>query len=75
LAVPEAAVSYDGNGASVTVIEAGDKVRRVAVKTGARGGGMIELTQGPQAGARVLTGSQDFVLDGEKVQPVAQKGR
>ncbi|WP_343615032.1 efflux RND transporter periplasmic adaptor subunit [Novosphingobium sp.] len=75
LAVPEAAVSYDGNGASVTVIEAGDKVRRVAVKTGRRGGGMIELTQGPQAGVRVLTGSQDFVLDGEKVQPVAQKGR
>lgn len=74
LAVPEAAVSYDGNGASVTVIDAGDKVRRVAVKTGARANGMIELTQGPAAGARVLTGSQDFVLDGEKVQPV-QKGR
>ncbi|WJS97200.1 efflux RND transporter periplasmic adaptor subunit [Novosphingobium humi] len=70
LAVPEAAVSYDGNGASVTVIEPGDKVRRVAVKTGTRGGGMIELTQGPAAGTRVLTGSQDFVLDGEKVQPV-----
>jgi len=78
LAVPEAAVSYDGNGASVTVIEAGDKVRRVAVKTGRRGGGMIELTQGPGAGAHVLTGSQDFVLDGERVQPLpaaGQKGR
>jgi len=49
-------------------------VRRIGVKTGARGGGLIELTQGPAAGARVLTGSQDFVLDGEKVQPV-QKGR
>jgi len=75
LAVPEAAVSYDGNGASVTVIEAGDKVRRVAVKTGRRGGGMIELTQGPGAGAHVLTGSQDFVLDGERVQPLPATGR
>jgi HlyD family secretion protein len=74
LAVPEAAVSYDGNGASVTVIEAGDKVRRVPVKTGRRGNGMIELTQGPQENSRVLTGSQDFVLDGERVQPVV-KGR
>jgi len=82
LAVPEAAVSYDGNGAWVTVIDAGDKVRRVAVRTGRRGDGLIELLPVPGAaavaeGARVLTGSQDFVLDGDRVKPVAatQKGR
>ncbi|HWU02143.1 MAG TPA: efflux RND transporter periplasmic adaptor subunit, partial [Novosphingobium sp.] len=81
LAVPEAAVSYDGNGAWVTVIDAGDKVRRVAVRTGRRGDGLIELLPVPGAaavaeGARVLTGSQDFVLDGDRVKPVAatQKG-
>lgn len=75
LAVPETAISYDGNGAWVTVIEPGDIVRRVAVKTGRRGDGLIELTQGPAANTRVLTGSQDFVLDGDRVKPIAAAAR
>lgn len=73
--VPESALRFDADGASVMVVQADDRVRRVAVKTGARAQGMVELTEGPPPGARVLLGGGAFVLDGDKVRPViAQSG-
>ena len=69
--VPDAAVTYSAEGTLVTVIGKDDRVRPMPVRVGRRGGGMVELISGPQVGMRVLTGSQDFVLPGDKVLPVA----
>ena len=52
--VPEAAVRYDADGASVMVVDANNQVRRVRVRTGARGDGLVELLEGPEVGARVV---------------------
>lgn len=70
LAVPEAAIRYDAGGASVMVVEAGDRVRRVSVKTGDRGGGWVRLTDGPSAGARVVANASTLLVDGDQVRPV-----
>ena len=69
-AVPETAVRYDADGASVAVVDANNRVSRVPVKTGGRARGYVELTEGPPAGARVLLRSASFVLPGDKIQPV-----
>ena len=72
-AIPEAAVRYQAEGASVTLIEARDKVRQVAVKIGRRANGLAELLQGPAVGSRILLRGQSFVLDGDVVKPVPAK--
>jgi HlyD family secretion protein len=69
LAVPETAVRYDANGASVMVVGADDRVKRVPVRTGLRGGGMVQLLTGPPAGAVVVESAAGFLLDGDKVRP------
>lgn len=68
--VPETAVRYDADGASVMVVGADNRVRRVAVQTGQRGGGLVELVRGPPVGARVVQSASAFLLDGDLVQPV-----
>lgn len=68
---PESALRFDADGAYVMVLGTGDRARRVAVKTGARSGGLVELVQGPAPGARVLLGGGAFVLDGDRVRPLA----
>ena len=68
--VPEIAIRYDADGASVMVIGANDRVSQVPVKTGRRSGGYVELMDGPPAGARVLLGAASFVLPGDAVKPV-----
>jgi len=70
LVAPDKAVSYDADGAAVFVVGADNRVRRFAVKPGARAGGFVELLQGPPAGSRVLVTGASFVLDGDKVAPV-----
>lgn len=67
-AVPEAAVVFSAEGPRLTVIDRENRAREVAVKTGARGGGWVELTQGPPAGTRVALGASSFVVDGDKVR-------
>lgn len=69
LSVPETAVRYDADGASVMVIAPDQRVRRVAVRTAAHGGGLVELAQGPPAGANVVRNAADFLLDGDRVRP------
>ena len=70
LVAPDRAVSYDADGAAVYVVDASNRVHRVAVRTGQRAGGFVELLQGPPAGSRVLVTGASFVLDGDKVAPV-----
>jgi HlyD family secretion protein len=70
LVAPDRAVTYDADGASVFVVDAADRVKRVTVRTGDRANGFVELLQGPPAGSRVLVTGSSFVLDGDKVAPV-----
>jgi len=70
LAVPETAVRYDADGASVMVVQANNRVRRVPVKTGIRGGGLVQILQGPPAGSRIVASAASFLLDGDLVRPV-----
>ena len=69
-AVPEIAIRYDADGASVMVLGADNRVSQVAIKTGRRSGGYVELLQGPPEGARVLLGAASFVLPGDVFKPV-----
>lgn len=73
ISVPETAIRFDADGASVMVVDADNKVRRVAVVSGARSGGWVELLKGPPAGARVALGGSAFVLDGDTVRVVQAK--
>ncbi len=68
--IPESALRFDADGASVMTLGAGNRVHRVGVRTGARANGMVELLSGPAPGATVLLGGGAFVLDGDTVRPV-----
>lgn len=69
-AVPEAAVVFTADGPRLTVVDQQNRVREVRVRTGARGGGWVELLDGPPVGTRVALGASSFVVDGEVVRPV-----
>lgn len=69
LSVPETAVHYDADKVSVFVIGPDNHVKEVAVETGRRGGGFVELVSGPPEGSKVLLGSSSFVLEGDLVDP------
>ena len=68
--IPEGALRFDADGASVMTLGPDDHVHRVPVRTGARAGGLVEVLSGPQPGAIVLLGGGAFVLDGDKVRPM-----
>ena len=68
--IPESALRFDADGASVMTLGPNDHVHRVPVQTGARSNGQVELLSGPPPGAMVLLGGGAFVLDGDPVRPV-----
>lgn len=68
-AVPEAAVRFSSDGPAVMLVGANNRVRQMAVRTGRRANGYVELTQGPEVGALVLLGGAAFVLPGDLVKP------
>ena len=68
--VPESALRYDADGVSVMVLDVGNRVSKMRVRTGQRGDGYVELLEGPPAGSRVLLGAASFVLEGDVVNPV-----
>ena len=70
LSVPETAVRFDADGASVMTVNAQNRVKRVIVQTGARGGGWVALVKGPPAGTRVVQNAAAFLLDNDLVRPV-----
>ncbi len=74
-AVPETAIRYDANGASVMVVGSDNRVSQVPVRTGDHSGGYAELLQGPPAGSRVLLGAAAFVLPGDAVKPIQAAAR
>jgi HlyD family secretion protein len=69
LAVPETAIRYDADGASVMIVQPNNRVKRMQVTTGARGGGWVQLVRGPAAGTRVVQNAAAFLLDGDLVRP------
>jgi HlyD family secretion protein len=70
LAVPETAVRYDADGASVMTVAANNRVKRVGVQTGPRGGGYVQLVRGPPAGTRIVQNAAAFLLDNDLVRPM-----
>jgi HlyD family secretion protein len=75
LAVPETAIRYDASGSSVMTVGADNRVKRVAVRTGARASGWVELQSGPPAGARIVAAAAGFLLDGDTIRPVEGAAR
>jgi HlyD family secretion protein len=69
LSVPETAVRYDADGASVMVVGPDDRVKRAPVRTGLRGGGLVQLVDGPPAGTVIVERAASFLLDGDRVRP------
>lgn len=68
VAVPEGAIQFDADGASVKVVDANDRVSRVRVRTGRRAEGQVEILAGLTEGDRVAVKGSSFVLDGDKVR-------
>lgn len=69
LAVPITALGSSADGNTVMRVRDG-VVERVAVTTGIRDGGMIEITAGLTAGDQVVTKAAAFVRPGDRVNPV-----
>lgn len=67
LAVPEAAIHYNADGASVSVVDDRSRIRAVAVRTGRRAEGLVEIVAGLRAGTRVAVKGSAFVLNGDRV--------
>ena len=71
LAVPEAAVQFEGDQAFVFVITPranGFSARKQAVQTGATEGGLVEITTGVRAGDRVVADGLNRIQDGQAVK-------
>lgn len=69
-AVPEAAVQFEGQQASVFVISKGPKgqvARRVDVETGISSGGFVEIRSGVKAGDKIVADGLNRVTDGAAV--------
>lgn len=71
--VPESAVVFSAEGTRLVVVGRDNRVRQVPVRTGARGGGYVQLIDGPPPGTRVALGASSFVVDGEQVRPVVAR--
>ncbi|MDP3196780.1 efflux RND transporter periplasmic adaptor subunit [Tabrizicola sp.] len=69
LAVPVTAIGSTPDGASVMRVTDGI-VERVAVKTGIRDGGLVEITEGLNQGDLVVTKAGAFVRPGDRINPV-----
>lgn len=73
LAVPLTAIGSGPEGMSVLRVVDG-VVERVAVKTGIRDGGFVEILDGLSAGDQVVTKAGAFVRAGDRINPVPATG-
>ncbi|WP_349036509.1 efflux RND transporter periplasmic adaptor subunit [Pseudotabrizicola sp. 4114] len=69
IAVPVTAVGSGPDGTSVMKVT-GDSIQRIAVQTGIRDGGWVEILSGLSAGDQVVTKAGAFVRDGDRINPV-----
>jgi HlyD family secretion protein len=70
-AIPEAAIRYEADGLSVMTVDSANRAHQVTIKVGQKGGGWVQLVQGPPAGTRIVLGGASFVADGDTVRPAA----
>jgi len=73
LAVPVTAVGAGPEGSTVMRVVDG-VAERVAVVTGMRDAGMVEIVEGLAPGDLVVTKAASFVRDGDRIRPVAEDG-
>ncbi|MFT3761169.1 MAG: efflux RND transporter periplasmic adaptor subunit [Pseudoxanthomonas sp.] len=73
LAIPELAVQQSGETSSVFRVDAGEQVRLVPVKLGARRFGEVEVVSGLQPGDRIVVEGTVKLRDGLKIEDVAAK--
>lgn len=73
LAVPLGAIGSTAEGVSVLRVVDG-VVERVAVKTGIRDGGFVEILDGLSAGDQVVTKAGAFVRAGDRINPMPDAG-
>ena len=69
LAVPQSAILYGDDGASVQVVVNG-AVRQRAITTGLTSGGLVEVKSGVAAGDIVVAKAGTFLRDGDAVRPI-----
>jgi len=69
-AAPETAILYDADGAAVMVVGADNRIARVPIVTGQRGGGYVELVNGPPVGSRVVAKAAAMLVSGDTINPV-----
>jgi HlyD family secretion protein len=69
-AIPASSVVYGPDGAAVFVLRSDDTVRKARVVLGGRQGQLVEIIDGPQMGAMIVTSGSSFLSEGEKVNPV-----
>ncbi len=69
IAVPVTAVGSGAEGATVMRVRDG-LVERIAVETGIRDGGMVEILSGVVPGDLIVTKAAAFVRDGDRINPV-----
>lgn len=70
-AVPEKAVQFEASGPLLVVIDQDNRARRVAIQSGVRADGFVEVINAPPVGTRVALGGGAFLLDGDLVDPVS----
>ncbi len=70
VAVPETAILYDADGAAVMLVAADNTISREAIVTGQRGGGYVELVNGPPVGSRVVAKAAAMLVAGDTIAPV-----
>jgi membrane fusion protein, multidrug efflux system len=68
LAVPELALIREGDTSFVYTVDAQQKAKRVPVKTGARDGNLVEITEGLAAGDSIVSEGVVKLSDGAKVR-------
>lgn len=73
LAIPELALQQSGTNASVFRVEAGNKVKQVPVKIGARRTGEVEIVSGLKAGDRIVIDGTVKLRDGSAIQDVTSQ--
>lgn len=70
--VPDAAVRYGAKGTTVQTVDERNSVHSRPVRVGRRGGGLVEIVDGPPEGTRVVLGGGSFLLEGDVVRVVSR---
>ena len=67
-AIPELSLVREGDVSFVYTLDADQKAKRIAVKTGARDGNLVEIIDGLKVGDQIVTEGVVKLSDGAKVR-------